>query len=211
MRVPSVATLVIASTLLAGMLGSVASAAPAPSTLTGETLGIGASPVGTVESVGNCTTTTPNIAAIHYGVTGPAAGPYAGTYVEGGSFTIDQTTGQILDWDATFTITSGTTTIQGEKHFVDGSSGTGTCLELTATGADTDKRGSVSGLAYTATMTTTLPSGRTRTFVDTGTTDVTLVDYQVVDPALGPSHEYFLETFDSDLKRPRPAPPAGGP
>src|SRR4051794_12896396 len=79
--------------------------ASAVSTLTGETL-----------SGSSLSGNTPNCfpAGSHWSVNGTAAGPYPGTFSESGSWNFDSSA---LDFraDATFTITSGTTTITGSK------------------------------------------------------------------------------------------------
>jgi hypothetical protein len=152
--------LTVAFVLAVGLSPAAASAA---STLTGENL-TGASSSG--NSVFFCGGT--------YSVTGTATGPYPGTFTETGTFSLVVT-------NATFTITSGTTTITGSKTRGGGGGATGTCNPPSQ---------SSFGLSYTATIHT--PNGN---FHDEGTSA-----QQVAITSAGAAT--LTETFASSLAQP---------
>jgi hypothetical protein len=112
-----------------------------------------------------------------YTVSGTAAGPYSGTFPEDGSF------GQEPNrFSATFTITSGTTTITGSKTL--GPSFNVTCrLDLSSSSVDT------SSAPYTATIHT--PTGN---FHDQGVSTVHVT--------ITGSAATLTESFTSSLTQP---------
>jgi hypothetical protein len=120
--------------------------ASAVSTLTGESLS-GSS------SSGNTWSCAPS-----FSVSGTATAPYPGTFSESGSWT------QNFDFNATFTITSGTTTITGTKGPKWGAGGGASCVTGGGVGASDIE----ASTPYTATIHT--PSGN---FHDEGTSQVT--------------------------------------
>jgi hypothetical protein len=121
--------------------------ASAVSTLTGETLS-GSSSQGNSRA---CPTPT-------FSVSGTATGPYPGMFAESGTWSLSSIT-----FSATFTITSGTTTITGNK--TRGPLYTLTCVPGAAAGTSA----SMSRSPYTATIHT--PNGN---FHDEGTSAVTV-------------------------------------
>jgi hypothetical protein len=90
-------------------------ASPAPPDLTGETFLASDIPArGLSQPSGTCTPTGSSSYAFH--VEGEAVGPYTGTFVEDGTFTIAPiTTPELSSFDATFTITSDLGTVTGTK------------------------------------------------------------------------------------------------
>jgi hypothetical protein len=132
--------------------------ASAQSTLTGEFLD-GISPSGNSPA---CPAT--------YSVPGTATGPYPGTFTEAGTFD--------ASFSATFTITSGTTTITGSKL---GNSATVSCSSSVA----------VANLTGSYTATIHAPNGN---FHDEGVTTVTVF--------ISLSSALLVETFTSSLTEP---------
>ena len=149
-----------------------ASAAAVP-TLTGESL----SGISSSGNTSACPTAT-------YSVSGDAAGPYAGTFSESGSWS---TVGRTVT--ATFTITSGTTTVSGSKSLGGGSFNYLFC----GAAAGVDLRDS----SYTATIHT--PSGN---FHDEGTSPN--VGIFIIGTTGAASLE---ENFTSSLTQPVPIAP----
>ena len=147
--------------------------AAAVSTLTGESL----SGISSSGNTSACPTAT-------YSVSGDATGPYAGTFSESGSWSIVGRT-----FTATFTITSGTTTVSGSESLGGGSFNYLFCGEA----AGVDLRDS----SYTATINT--PSGN---FHDEGTSPN--VGIFVIGTTGAASLE---ETFTSSLTQPVPIAP----
>ena len=152
---------------LAFTLAAVSPAA-AVSTLTGESLS-GSSSSG---NTGGCITK-----AAPYSVSGSATGPYPGTFSEAGSLGPG-----FFDFTATFTVTSGTTTITGSKITAASTSG--------SLGCSSDFAGTtLTNAAYTATIHT--PDG---TFHDEGTSSV--------DVTITGSAATLTESFMSSLTEP---------
>jgi hypothetical protein len=133
-------------------------------------------------------------------VSGTASGSYPGTYTETATATFshepgtDQVAGPLTAYDATFTVTSGSTTVHGEKHLsatpgVDATgtcSGTETAFHVSATTIDP------ADIRYSATIDS--PDGR---FGDEGNSAVQV--------GTGYSQEgVFFEYFLSDLSEARP-------
>jgi len=90
-------------------------ATPPPANLNGETFLASGLPVrGLSQATGTCDPFSPSVYQFH--VEGEAVGPYTGTFVEDGSFTIAPiTTPQLSTFNATFTITSPAGTVTGTK------------------------------------------------------------------------------------------------
>jgi hypothetical protein len=168
-------------TLLVGLgLPGVASAATALP-LTGETListpapPNGGGPVTDVH--GSCVA---NGSTFTYSISGVAAGPYPGTFIESGSFTLATSTsdlppsgftGAITDFHASFTITSVLGTISGTKDLPTGVNGVGFCFDYS--GAPFDQPGAFAGQTIADTQynaTITLPDGSK--YADSGTSNV---------------------------------------
>ena len=160
-------------------------------TLSGETL--------TATSVHATSTCNPGgTSTIEFTVSGLAAGPYPGTFVETGTATLPPGVGTVATatFQASFTIQSPLGEITGTKElfvspvFFPGSF----CTNFGPIGPIF----SVHNLAsYDATIKTL-----TGTFLDSGVSDVIVVDIPQ-----NPQHEFFSETFVSDLAEPVPAPP----
>jgi hypothetical protein len=144
------------------------------STLTGESLtGMGS---------GNTTGCPPPFLAT-YTVSGTAAGPYAGTFTETGSFSTESI------FTANFTITSGTTTVTGSKAmtFTGTTQGSISCSFSGTGGGSID----VTGLTYTATIHT--PTGN---YHDEG------VSTQHVNVTASSGAATLTESFTSSLAQP---------
>ena len=114
----------------------------------------------------------------HYRAEGTATGPYPGTFVETGTFTVDYDPmvggpGNLVAFDASFVITSGDTTITGTRTLVDGMIGEmGYCHPADGTGDDDRAGGLILGdVAYEALITT--PTGQ---YTDSGTGRVNVTD-----------------------------------
>ena len=143
-------------------LPATASAVP---TLTGESLSGGSS-----LGEGN----SPGCGLSFFTARGPATGPYPGTFTEGGTFSPNRS--RDPDFSATFTITSGTTTITGNKSG-DTASFVG-CHTV-----------SFASIPYTATIHT--PNGN---FHDQGSSEGEVV--------IGAGDATLTETFTSSLAEP---------
>jgi hypothetical protein len=152
--------------------------------LTGEVLLASETPgPGTSEVSGTC---TPFGGTFEFTVTGEAIGPYAGTFVEHGTFTLGPAGFPLEAFEATFTITSMAGTVIGMKT-LEGvePDGFGLCAPLLGDDA-VDLQVPV---RYTATITT-----ETGTATDSGTSVVTYGDTQIRGVANGFN---FDETFES--------------
>jgi hypothetical protein len=66
---------------------------------------------------------------LQYTISGLALGPYPGTFTESGTLTI--TAGVVTAFSASFTVTSGTTSLTGTKTGPSGTGGAGQCIENT--------------------------------------------------------------------------------
>jgi hypothetical protein len=166
----------LGSTVALVLALGVASAAAAVPSLTGETL-TGASSQGNERA---CLTPT-------FSVSGTAAGPYAGTFTEAGSWAqLD------FSFSATFTVTSGTTTtITGSKAFSRSTTGLSGFFDCGGDPATMD----LTGVPYTATINT--PDG---SFHDEGTSSLDVLIF-----ASGAAT--LTETFTSSLAQPVPVAP----
>jgi hypothetical protein len=108
--------LLIALALAVASAGAPALASQNPSPdLTGESfLASGLPERGTSEVTGTCTPFGESM--YHFRVTGEAIGPYTGTFVEEGDFTLGSITSlALVSFQATFTITSDAGTVTGTK------------------------------------------------------------------------------------------------
>jgi hypothetical protein len=154
----AVSTVMRFSFVAAGIL-TVSLASPAlgqvnPPTLTGESF-VGA---GSVSVVAGCTASSTG-GAFTYFADGTALGPYPGTFTEQGTVTIGSSA-VVTSFSATFTISSGTTTITGTKQLPTPSP-LGGCFPAFAASVFP---------TYSATITT--PAGR---FHDEGMTSVAAI------------------------------------
>jgi len=177
-----------------------ASAQVPPPTLTGETL----------SSLGPETTSTSfncdpqGTSTFTYQTSGVAAGPYPGTYSETGTVTLGPQvipggppTGFLINWTASFTITSPAGTVTGTKTLSPLAPGQSPpAIGACTTGGQTfgaqrsaNTFGSAQSLAYTATI--TLPGGEP--FADSGTSKASMNDT----PAT-PQANNFFETYTSE-------------
>src|SRR4051812_35053122 len=102
-----------AALFLAFAVSAAQSANPAPKSLTGEAfLASGFPARGLSQVSGTCDPLGESSFSFH--VEGEAVGPYTGTFVENGTFTIAPiATPMLLTFDATFTITSPAGTVTG--------------------------------------------------------------------------------------------------
>ena len=108
-------TVALAAAVLA-VVGAAGQAAPsAVPDLNGETLLSSALPArGTSQATGTCDPFGQS--SFHFRLTGEAVGPYPGTFVEEGDFTLGPATSfALVAFDATFTITSPAGTVTGSK------------------------------------------------------------------------------------------------
>lgn len=172
-----------------------ANAATTPVPLTGEFLS-NLAPARTVSGACEPTGTT----TIEFTVSGVAAGPYPGTFVETGTavigpqtdeFVTGQYRGPIVGFSADFTITSALGQVNGHKELASGAStvpdvgNAGACFTDTLSGGAIAQVAS-SRLVYTATT----PFGE-----DSGTTFVNMNTYP--DPVANSSSNQFREGFSS--------------
>jgi hypothetical protein len=166
------------------LLAPAVAGAQTPVNLTGEvlsgtanpTLGIGAVSVD-CQPAGTST--------VSYTVEGAAAGPYAGTFEESGSYTI--VGGQVTDFEATFTIDTGTSQVVGTKTLRESLSAA--CLPTPELGIE-DFTDVLLSANYEATITT--PAG---TLVDRGRSTVAA---QLSTLTTGAAGAAVQEAFDSE-------------
>ena len=151
-------------------LGLSSAAAATVSTLTGETLS-GSSSQGNERACLNPT----------FGVSGTATGPYPGAFTEAGTWAPLS-----FSFSATFTITSGTTTITGSKAVSRGTPGLSGTFDCGADPSTFD----VTGVPYTATIHT--PNG---SFHDEGVSTVYIA-------ITGSGAATLTESFASSLAQP---------
>jgi hypothetical protein len=134
--------------------------------------------------------------------TGPATGPYPGTYEETGTVTIGpQTPGlatAVLSFTASFTIDSAVGDVTGTKSFTGPSDPVaaqdGTCLDASSLGTTRSMNLDSAGVTYDATILTA-----DGTFADHGDADVNVLE-QTLDDVLVSSA--FREEFFSGLPEP---------
>lgn len=181
--------------LLAVLMTAQASAngsGPSPVPLTGETLITSeAGDPGTSTVTGTCNPL--GTSTFTFTVTGVAVGPYQGTFVEEGTFTLGPVGFPLEAFDATFTIASAEGTVTGTKTLT-GVTPThgGVCGEFAFGGTEEDAVSLQTAVAYTAQITT---SGGTAT--DQGDSFVTYGDTQLRGEPAGGSGFSFVETFAS--------------
>ena len=176
-----------------------ASAQVPPPTLTGETFlgGLFTTEPSSVVTSASCNPT--GTSTFTYQVTGPAAGPYVGTFTETGTVTIgpqlnagNPPTGTVTSWTASFTIASATGNVTGSKSLPAGAPPiVGICTE----GGDVfiAQRAAATGaqdiLDYTATI--TVPGGTQ--YSDHGRSEASINDFPTE-----PSFDNFFEQFVSE-------------
>ena len=155
--------------------------AQTPSPLTGESLRSTSyvSATGTCPRLAEDTGPSTGTATYTFEISGTASGPYPGTFVEEGSFTIGpideeflpgQFRGEVTAFEASYTITSAAGTVEGTETLVEGATlGVAICGDQTNFGRPGVSFGQVgtAELAYSATI--TLPGGTRQ--VDTGRSD----------------------------------------
>ena len=131
-------------------------------------------------------------------VTGVAIGPYPGTFVEEGTFTLGPFgvpgAGFALEsFDATFSISSSAGSVTGTKTLTGiASTGFGACGPFVFTGTEADAVDIETPVAYTAQITT--PGG---TAMDQGESFVNYGDTQLRGEAAAGNGFSFVETFTS--------------
>lgn len=153
----------------------------AASPLTGETFAGSAETTATLD----CTFSGQPTESFSYSSTGVASGPYAGTYSETGTVTLNSSE-EVVGFDATFTIASPGGTVQGTKSFGPQTvGGDGFC----GPGMFQNSAGSATGLSYTATI--TAPDG---TFTDTGLSDAEVDSFFAASGRVGRLTETFTST-----------------
>ncbi|MEA2410400.1 MAG: hypothetical protein QOC77_961 [Thermoleophilaceae bacterium] len=117
--------------------------------------------------------------------TGTASGPYAGTYSESGTVTLN-TNEDVVGFDATFTIASPSGNVQGSKSFGPQTvGGSGFC----GPSGTENSVGSATGLSYTAQI--TAPDG---TFNDTGLSNAQVESFFAASGRTGTLSEDFTST-----------------
>ena len=175
----TVFTLYVAVAMCAACVVPAVAAAAPPATLTGETLVAG--------DIFIVACPTPSEGGrFSLTVSGTAAGPYTGTFLETGTGTVDGATGSFSAFSASFTIRSLAGTVTGTTS---GSGGSG-CQDLSG-----DTGGILSGISYQATIST--PTGN---YTDRGTSDIGFITGPSVSTSL-------VERFASALSQPTPTLP----
>ncbi len=179
-----------------------ASAQIPPPTLTGETLlaGLFVPPPGTSSVVVTSASCNPSgTSTFTYQASGPAAGPYPGTFTETGTVSMGPQNipgtppnGTLTSWTASFTIASPVGNVQGTKTLAPNAPS----LPGICTGADAlfpAQRSAATGLqnvlAYTATI--TVPGGAQ--FTDHGGSEASVNEF----PDFPPFNNFF-EDFTSE-------------
>ena len=189
-RVGGLAVAVWLAALITVPVASAATVAP----LTGETLITSeAGDPGTSELSGTCDPL--GTSTFTFLVTGVAVGPYAGTFVEEGTFTAGPALSGFLvqSFESTFTITSATGTVTGGKTLTGATSvGTAPCGAFAFGGTEANAVDLQTGLRYTAQITT--PAG---TAADSGDSFLNYDESQLRGPAAQGNGFSFTETFTS--------------
>jgi hypothetical protein len=146
---------------------SSAAAQTTPPTLTGESFAAGL--FTTPPGLGSIVLTSANCnpagtSTFSYAVSGPAAGPYPGTFTETGTVTMSPQTipggfsnpsGLLTSWTVSFSITSPTGTVTGTKTLPAGTTGVGICTTAAQSPVGVEQYSAnvvPPGLAYTATI-----------------------------------------------------------
>lgn len=186
---------IIVSAVLAALLAAAPASAQTPS-LTGEDLlardfeGFPTADIGEVDVVARqCN--ADGSGSFEFTASGPAAGPYPGTFQESGSVAFGPGAhgeSQVTAFQATFTIDSPAGQVTGTKTLADVPSGFTGCREV----GDQEFLAAATAAAYEATI--VLPSGARCTDSGTAETSVTSNDFG----AGGGSSENFSEVFASD-------------
>ena len=184
---------IVAAVLFVLWAPAAQAASPAPPSLTGEAFITSGLPArGLSQATGTCTPSGNSSYTFH--VEGEAIGPYTGTYVEDGSFTIAPISNPVLTaFNSTFTITSPAGTVTGTKALAAdlGPINVATCGAFT--GFVPNDPNSINFQATTR-YSENLPGGA----VDSGHAVVTYQDLQFRDlPDLNTFS--FVENFYSDL------------
>jgi hypothetical protein len=176
--------LTLALSCAVALLAPGVAGAQTPVNLTGEVLSGTANPTLGIGAVGiDCQPA--GTSTVSYTVEGPAAGPYAGTFEESGSYTI--VGGQVSDFEATFTIDAGTSQVVGTKTLRESLSAV--CLPTPELGIE-DFTDVLLNANYEATITT--PTG---TLVDRGRSTVAA---QLSTLTTGAAGAAVQEAFDSE-------------
>ena len=163
-----------------------------PASLTGEVLLTAASAgVGSSTATGTCNPL--GTSTFTFEVTGEAIGPYPGTFVERGTFTLGPVGFPLVLFDATFTIDSPVGLVTGSKT-LEGVLPThsGACGEAVFLGTEPEAFHFQVPVRYTAQITT--PSGTAR---DSGNSFVTYSDTQLRGPVVNNHGFAFDESFES--------------
>src|SRR5438876_7110450 len=138
----------LAAAVLAAVAAPLGTASPPGPTLEGEDLFVQAANT----SIQSASCNTTGTSTVQWSAQGPAVGPYPGTFTANGTITIEQqnvpgahppgpnregtVAGRLFSWQESFTIVSGTTTINGTKHLLYPDQGAeagtfGTCQQVT--------------------------------------------------------------------------------
>lgn len=162
-RVLAIATGCSVAVLVPLVLCAPAAAAQAPPpTLTGESLAAGlfTTPAGLGSIAITSATCKPSgSSSFSYEVSGPAAGPYPGTFTESGTVTMgpqnittgfSNPTALITAWTVSFTITSPAGSVTGTKILLTGATGVGICTTASQSpvGVEQYAANVMPGLAY---------------------------------------------------------------
>jgi hypothetical protein len=158
--------LLLTGCLILGVLGlgTVEAHAGTPASLVGETFTSQAVRGSTLTGTGACTGANFDAASVNFSVSGTAAGPFPGTFMESGSFTTSRS-GVVNGFSSTFTITSTSDTVTGSKRLAGSTRSTALC-----SGASDGINFSTSPIptTYTATINGTQPDTGTATVVVEG-------------------------------------------
>jgi hypothetical protein len=160
--------------------------------LTGETLITSeAGDPGTSQVDGTCNPL--GTSTFTFTVTGVAVGPFPGTFVETGMFTLGPVGFPIESFEATFTITSPAGTVSGTKTLTGATSiGSGVCGAFAFGGTEAEAVDLQTGVRYSAEITT--PGG---TATDSGDSFVNYDETQLRGEAAQGNGFSFTESFSS--------------
>lgn len=160
--------------------------------LTGETLITSeAGDPGTSQVDGTCNPL--GTSTFTFTVTGVAVGPFPGTFVETGTFTLGPVGFPIESFEATFTITSPAGTVSGTKTLTGATSiGSGVCGAFAFGGTEAEAVDLQTAVRYTAQITT--PGG---TATDSGDSFANYDETQLRGEAAQGNGFSFTETFTS--------------
>jgi hypothetical protein len=160
--------------------------------LTGETLiTSGAGDPGTSQATGTCDPL--GTSTFTFEVTGVAVGPYPGTFVERGTFTLGPAGFPLEAFEAEFTITSPAGIVTGTKTLQDVVvTHSGVCGEFAVPGTEPEAFFFQVPVRYTASITTPSGSG-----TDSGNSFVTYSETQLRGPGVEGNGFAFDESFES--------------